>query len=175
MNATLRNLLPLSIALFLGGFSPLAAQSQNSCPCCTEVYRQFDFWLGDWQAVDTAGNVLGHNHIVRMQDSCVIQENWSSARGPYTGTSYNFYHSGEKVWKQLWLDNQGGYLELEGKFEDGNMVLWSQSLTDQQGRSYRNRITWTPLDDGRVRQHWQVTYDDGDTWQTAFDGYYERE
>ena len=36
------------------------------------------------------------------------------------------------------------------------------------------RITWTPLDDGRVRQHWEATTDGGKAWSTVFDGYYAR-
>jgi hypothetical protein len=36
------------------------------------------------------------------------------------------------------------------------------------------RITWTPLPDGRVRQHWESTTDGGRTWSTVFDGYYTR-
>ena len=36
------------------------------------------------------------------------------------------------------------------------------------------RITWTPLDGGRVRQHWESTTDGGKTWVTAFDGLYTR-
>lgn len=37
-----------------------------------------------------------------------------------------------------------------------------------------DQITWTPLGDGRIRQHWQVSNDEGKTFSTAFDGYYER-
>ncbi len=43
----------------------------------------------------------------------------------------------------------------------------SLSLTDGT-----NRMTWTPLDNGYVRQHWEVTSDGGTTWSTAFDGEY---
>jgi len=33
---------------------------------------------------------------------------------------------------------------------------------------------WMPLQDGRVRQHWEATTDGGKTWTTVFDGYYSR-
>lgn len=45
---------------------------------------------------------------------------------------------------------------------------------DQEGRKVLDRITWTPQEDGRVRQHWQMTNDGGKTWQVLFDGYYTR-
>ena len=37
-----------------------------------------------------------------------------------------------------------------------------------------DRTTWTPLEDGRVRQHWESTTDGGKSWSTVFDGYYSR-
>jgi hypothetical protein len=46
---------------------------------------------------------------------------------------------------------------------------------DDPSRLDRQRITWTPSPDGsEVRQHWEVSSDDGVTWQTAFDGHYRR-
>src|SRR3954467_12481658 len=32
-------------------------------PCGTPPYRQFDFWLGDWEVRSAAGQLLGHNRI----------------------------------------------------------------------------------------------------------------
>ncbi len=74
-----------------------------------------------------------------------------------------------KVWHQTWIDNQGGGLVLEGGLEGESMVL--QSASDSQTVQ---RIRWTQLEDGRVRQHWETTGDGGKTWTTAFDGYYSR-
>ena len=36
----------------------------------------------------------------------------------------------------------------------------------------KNRITWSPEPEGRVRQHWETSPDGGKTWATAFDGMY---
>jgi hypothetical protein len=149
--------------------------TKTTCKCCTVENSQFDFWLGDWEAYDKAGKkLLGKNKLVKLQDNCIMQENWTSAAGKYTGTSYNFYNSSTKKWEQLWLDNQGGYLKLEGEFKNGNMILSSAPTKDAKGKFYINRITWSPLKDGRVRQHWELTYDEGKTWKTAFDGYYQK-
>ena len=38
----------------------------------------------------------------------------------------------------------------------------------------RHRITWTPNDDGTVRQVWNVSTDGGATWKVVFDGTYTR-
>ena len=36
------------------------------------------------------------------------------------------------------------------------------------------RASWTLLDDGRVRQFWEQSKDEGETWYIWFDGYYTR-
>jgi hypothetical protein len=43
-----------------------------------------------------------------------------------------------------------------------------------QGRTTTLRGTWSKLDDGRVRQHFEESADGGTTWTTWFDGYYTR-
>jgi hypothetical protein len=35
-----------------------------------------------------------------------------------------------------------------------------------------NKITFVPLEGGRVRQLWESSQDDGKTWSVAFDGLY---
>ena len=118
------SILTLVLSISIGAF----AQDQNSpCPCCTEQHRQFDFWLGDWET--TANDKLaGTNKIVLMQDSCVIQENWVSANGNFTGTSYNFYNANIKKWQQVWVDNQGGNLVLTGKRKGNQMIMVSKGV-----------------------------------------------
>ncbi len=164
------------IVLSLFSFASIQAQTtkpETPCACCTEAHRQFDFWLGDWEAY--VGDKLGGtNKIVMLQDSCIIQENWVSASGVYTGTSYNYYNTQSKTWHQTWVDNQGGSLELSGSFKAGRMVLQSKELTNAQGQLAINRISWTPNADGTVRQHWEVSTDKGRLWTTVFDGLYKQ-
>ncbi len=47
-------------------------------------------------------------------------------------------------------------------------------LSSKGSGAHVDRITWTPNDDGTVRQHWQTSEDGGKTWKTEFDGRYER-
>jgi len=42
------------------------------------------------------------------------------------------------------------------------------------GTSTLNRVTWTPLDGGKLRQRWDSTADGGKTWQVLFDGIYAK-
>lgn len=167
----------LSGLLFLLVNTPLItsmAQQQEACPCCHPEARQFDFWAGEWETYTPDGKLSGTNRIVLLQDSCVLQENWTSNGSGYTGTSYNFYNPASRKWQQLWLDNQGGNLQLEGSFSNGSMVLVSKELPNRDKKLQIDRITWTPNKDGTVRQLWETSTDKGETWKTIFDGLYKR-
>jgi hypothetical protein len=61
---------------------------------------------------------------------------------------------------------------LGGEFRDGQMVLEGLTIR-RDGQQVRQRITWTPLPDGRVRQH-RNKPPDRQTWTTAFDGRHSR-
>ncbi len=138
-------------------------------PCRTPEFRQFDFWLGDWDVESPASpGGKGRNQITSINDGCTIREVYTTSIG-YQGTSLNFYDAARKAWHQTWIDNQGSALYLEGSLQGEAMVM--STTTDPQNVQ---RITWTRLDDGRLRQHWESTADGGKTWTTAFDGYYTK-
>lgn len=153
---------------------PLMGLAEAQEPCSKPEHRQFDFWLGHWTAYSEEGDKQGKNHLHQIMEGCAIQENWESAQGPYSGTSYNFYDAVTDKWYQTWVDNRGGHLFLEGGWNGTSMQLFG-TRTTRDGKAVMDRITWTPLEDGRVRQHWQASEDDGDTWQEVFDGYYQKE
>lgn len=158
--------------IFLFGRGQLYSQTDKPCPCCSEKYRQFDFWIGDWITTTTNGDTAGFNRVVVLEDQCILQENWSSATSPYTGSSYNYYDPQDDQWHQTWVDNQGQSLRLSGNRIDNNMVLKSKAMKDQQGNPVFHRITWTANADGTVRQHWESSQDGESNWITAFDGLY---
>ena len=141
-------------------------------PCLSAEYRQFDFWLGEWDVYDENKQLVGHNHIFTVLEGCALSENWSSVAGS-PGKSYSFYDVAENKWHQTWVDQSGGALYLDGGLVDGKMIM-SGARPDGKGGSRIERLSWTPLSDGRVRQHWQSSSDKGATWDEVFDGYYQR-
>ena len=162
-----------TILLFFIVFSmDLMGQSQN-CNCCTENHRAFDFWIGSWTVTNANGTTVGTNVIKKVQNECVLQENWTSAQVGYTGTSFNFYNTQTKLWEQLWLDNKGGSLKLKGNRKDNQMILQSDKLKNKKGEPYINRITWTHNEDGTVRQLWEVITN-GTEIAIVFDGLYKK-
>lgn len=129
-------------------------------PCATEEYRQFDFWLGEWDVHPASGTSVAANSIARLHGGCVIRESYRN--GPYSGMSMNYYDESDGQWHQLWIDSQGLVLHLSGGRDGESMVLANET----------NRVSWTPADDGSVRQVWEQTSDDGETWNVVFDGKY---
>ncbi|MEX2327166.1 MAG: hypothetical protein WD558_05510 [Pseudomonadales bacterium] len=151
-----------------------AEETGPEAPCSTPAYYQFDFWLGRWTSYSKAGEKQGTNHLHRILGTCAIQENWTGKGGAYQGTSYNFYDKVTDRWYQTWVDNGGGHLFLAGGMVNGSMQLSGERMT-HDGKNMIDRITWTPLEDGRVRQHWEVSSDGGDSWRDLFDGYYQQD
>ena len=158
----------LALCLLVGASGAMA----QAAPTCDAVeYRQFDFWVGEWNVHTPDGKLAGTNRIEREYDGCVLHERYDTARG-YKGESLNTYDTGRKAWHQTWVDNQGTLLLLEGGLRGASMVLEGQTVA-ASGQTTRHRITWTPNSNGSVRQHWESTDEKGQ-WSTLFDGLYTR-
>jgi uncharacterized protein DUF1579 len=174
-------------AALLSTLAPLAAQQPPAQPapaapapapapappaCSGPEFRQFDFWLGDWDVKLPNGKVAGTNNIQGILGGCVLQESWKGA-GKVEGHSFNIYDASTKRWHQTWVDNTGTLLNLDGGIVDGKMVLSGDTL-DEKGNKVINRIIWTKVDADHVRQLWETSSDGGKTWETAFDGQYTK-
>ena len=158
------------LLLFLASAS--FAQDATSCACCDVHHNQFDFWVGDWIVYDTAGNEIGRNTIVQLQDNCVLQESWRSPNS--TGTSYNYFNSTDSTWNQLWVDNTGSHLELKGHAIENGMQLNSDWMKSPTGTEYRNQILWILQADGSVTQTWNIEGKEGNIYSVLFHGVYRK-
>ncbi len=152
-----------------------AAPAARPKPCATPEYRQFDFWLGDWEVKGPAGQVAGTNLITRTLDGCVLYESWKG-KGGAVGNSFNIYDATDQKWHQTWVDNQGSLLMLTGGLKDGKMVLESGPVPTRRdaSKTVLQRITWSKEEGGKVRQLWESSSDGGTTWTVAFDGMYSK-
>lgn len=146
---------------------------ESMLPCRTPEYRQFDFWLGDWDVhAPNGGASVGHNLVTLEQDGCLLVEHWTAASGGQTGTSFNYYDVRDKNWHQLYIDNSGNagaFPAMAGTLESGKMVLW----TDARSKPL-SRWTWYVLEPGKVRQMAEQSTDGGKTWAVTWDSVYEK-
>lgn len=143
---------------------PLLAEN-----CDTEQHRQFDFWVGEWRVENPEGRLVGRNRIESILDGCALMESWQGGSG-YNGHSLNTWDPASGHWRQFWTDNHDLTLHLEGGWRDDRMTL-EGTRSDGEGREVTDRISWIPLEDGVVRQHWQQSVDGAD-FKTIFDGRY---
>jgi hypothetical protein len=146
---------------------PAQAGAQQRKPCIADAFRQFDFWVGNWQVFDPSGKRVGSNRIERAHGGCALIESWQG-NGGLSGTSLNIHDRSDGQWHQTWVDSSGTRLSLSGGMEGQRMVMKSAA----SNTGHVNRISWEPLVGGKVRQLWETSADGGKTWVTAFDGLY---
>jgi hypothetical protein len=149
-------------------------------PCNVDPkYRQFDFWIGDWDVFGKTGNKAGESHIELILDSCIILENWKSANSfkglYYSGKSFNAYNARINQWQQTWVDNIGGKTEYsDGRFENDKMVFQTKPYLFNKDTMAIQRLTFYNLGPEKVRQHGEISKDNGTTWATTYDLEYRR-
>ena len=87
------------VLLAVAEFEPLndnpryMAVIEKLTPCMTEHYRDFDFWLGEWDVTAVgAPGASAHNSITSVHAGCAVLEQYDTQSG-FTGMSINFYDS----------------------------------------------------------------------------------
>lgn len=168
----------LASLFFTQGF---AQKLPPASPCTTDkIYRQFDFWIGDWEAYGPKGNKAGDSKISLILDSCIVLEEWTSVPIPgvtvvYKGKSFNTYNAGTGQWQQTWVDNVGGNTHyVHGKYEEGKIVFLTDPQPFSKDTMAVNRLTFFNLGPDKVRQLGEISKDNGQTWATQYDLEYRR-
>lgn len=152
-----------------------AHAARTAFPCeHDELFSEFDFWAGSWDVHVADGAFAGSNVIEKSQHGCVLIENWSSVGGG-TGTSINYVDKITGEWVQVWNDASGSQINIRGGMTDDGMLLSGTIHYVANGTTAPFRGLWTPLPDGRVRQFFEQSSDDGTTWTPWFEGFYTRE
>ena len=142
-------------------------------PCLYQSeHKQFDFWVGEWNVETTQGQPAGKNIIERMEQGCILMENWTGAAGG-TGKSINFYNASTGKWRQTWVDSTGNVAEYEGEYKDGAMRFDGNPVINN-GKKTLRRLTLSIQGPDRVRQLFEQSADDGKTWTTQYDLIYVR-
>jgi tetratricopeptide (TPR) repeat protein len=157
-------------------FIALANQvKHNAAPCEDAEFRQFDFWIGDWDVTSTGDGISrGSSHISSEMGGCVIWENWTSEGNGYFGKSYNTYNLNLHRWEQYWVDNSAGTIFFYGNLKDGVMDYWTDDVPQANGQKLRRHLQFFNLGPGKVRQFSQGSKDGGKTWQVEYDLTYNR-
>ncbi|GJL94719.1 MAG: hypothetical protein DHS20C05_11240 [Hyphococcus sp.] len=148
------------------------AQTPPPPPCADELFRQFDFWVGEWDVFSTDGSVAGKNIISIEENGCLLVERWTGVQGS-TGQSYNFVDLGSKKWRQVWV-SPGATIDYEGGLNNNGAMELKGKIAYSNGNTARFKGTWTLQDDGSVRQHFQQYNKDQKKWADWFIGIYKK-
>ena len=150
----------------------------NAYPCMGNAQaRQFDFWIGEWDAFVTGtNNLAGHSKIEMASGGCMILENWTSVGAPFSGKSMNFVDPVSGKWKQIWVGSGAVPNATEfsnGEYRDGAM-RFEFDTTNPQGIKQKVHFHFFNQGPDQVRQFHETSTDDGKTWTTTYDFTYKR-
>jgi tetratricopeptide (TPR) repeat protein len=148
----------------------LAERKKKPCMFLSEA-RQFDFWIGDWDVFNPAGQKVGTNSIQMFAGGCGVLENWTSAAGG-DGKSLNYYDANTQKWYQYWIGIDGGALRYAGNF--GENAMRFEGETNPNGKKILQKLTFFKLDENTVRQLAESSTDEGKTWTVNYDFKYVR-
>lgn len=172
------------VAAALLMFLATAAHAQTSPPtpppptpaCTGAAHRAFDFWIGQWDAYVSGTETLAGRSVIEAKDAgCVIAEQWTSVRAPYSGRSLNLLDSTTGKWLQFWVDSQGEITRFEGgATATGMQFLAPDEVAPGRAGKQTLRMTFTRNPDGSVRQFGETSTDGGRTWAASYDFHYRR-
>jgi Tfp pilus assembly protein PilF len=151
----------------------------NAFPCMNDPHnREFDFWVGEWNAYITGTKILaGHSVIEKASGDCMILENWTSARVPFNGKSMNFIDPETKKWEQVWVGSNGGGNQV-GKFINGeykdSVMRFEFQTSDAKNNKLIGRFSFFNQGPQQVRQLNETSADGGKTWTIVYDFTYKR-
>jgi hypothetical protein len=145
----------------------IGAKLPGSRGCEAAAYREFDFWVGKWDAYGyPTGPLSGTNIVTSEVGGCAVLENWKSVFGG-RGRSLNAYDASTGHWSQMWVGGGGcpfANIFVEGSLEGGTMRMTGRReqplgflISQCPGAgsvvfAHADRIHWTALPNGDVVQ-----------------------
>jgi hypothetical protein len=154
------------------GAAPAADPAGPRCPALE--FRQFDFWVGDWDTFETDKSTpdsIARARVEPIAAGCAIRELYEQTDG-LIGDSILSYDAVKKAWQQTWVTNRGSFMYLTGVFKDGAVTLEGESHL-RDGKTVNMRITWK-ADGPNVREYAVSSTDGGKKWEPAFDVTFKR-
>ena len=140
----------------------------NQSPCTVPEAKQFDFWVGEWNAF-WDDSLRGANSIEKIFGNCTVQENFTDLKTNYLGKSWSVYNSNSGIWQQTWVDNKGGYIHLTGGMNGDSMIL---KTAEQQVPSHVsstgkmiNRMVYYNIRPDSFNWSWEASTDGGMNWK----------
>lgn len=163
----------LALSALVLATGAVSAADENANKCETDKsFGAFDFWVGDWSVkAAKSGKYAGTNKVTKIENGCAIKEDWAGTGGS-TGQSLNYYDPNTQRWRQVWVSGGAYAIDIEGGLQNGSMVLEGMISYFKNGVKAPFRGTWTPGEDGSVRQFFEQFDSKSESWKPWFDGIY---
>ena len=172
----------LALAVWLGTPASAAAQgattASTSAPA-TQPADLFDFWLGDWNLrwINAEGAPgTGRNRVTKILDGSVIQEEFEALSDPtpplLKGRSLSVMVGG--VWRQSWVDNQGGYFNFTAQTDGDTRIFVTGPRPLKDGTTLLQRMVFHSITPRSLTWDWQASTDGGRTWLLQWRVLYSR-
>lgn len=164
--------------LLLAFLIPILSSAQKNIEQLSPE-QYYDFWVGSWDVSwkSADGTVQkGTNHIEKILDGMVILENFEAKTGKlrgYKGKSMSVYEKKSATWRQTWVDNKSGYIDLIGKI-DGNKRIFITETTGPDGKQMLKRMVFHDITPTSFTWDWEASTDHGQTWTLRWRIQYKR-
>jgi hypothetical protein len=159
----------IAIACVMPAVASTASGTPSPSRCTGPEYRQFDFWIGDWDTFevdDRNGRSIARARIRPIVGGCALHELYEQSDG-LIGDSILTFDPVRRQWNQTWVTNRGSNMVLWGEQRDGAVVLEGE-VHLHDGSAILQRITWRAEGDA-VRETAVLSRDGGERWEPAFD------
>jgi hypothetical protein len=140
--------------------------------CATAERHDLDFVIGNWLVRDSSGQAAGTATFARAHAGCVLVETWFGVGSIGESLGIIGFDPESGRWQRTFLGPGGVVLSFAGRKEGPTMVMTGLEYRPEGVRLHR--LTWRPRHDGTVEQRWQVSTDDGRSWQVSFRGVFHR-
>jgi hypothetical protein len=161
---------PLFILALMAATASTSVAAPAPANCSAPEYHQLDFWLGDWDTLDSdakgSTTSIARTHVDPIAAGCAVHELYEQTDG-LIGDSILSYDPVRKQWQQTWVTNRGAIMVIYGNFKAGALILEGE-VHLQDGRTVHQRITWKAEAKG-VRESAVLSKDSRKTWAAAFD------
>jgi hypothetical protein len=97
----------------------------------------------------------------------VIHENFegrdADGSGTLRGESWSVFEPRRRLWRQTWVDDQGGYLDLIGTRVEGWFAFVREA--PERGNRARQRMVFRDVTPDEFRWTWELSLDGGSVWE----------
>jgi hypothetical protein len=141
------------------------------------LHEQMDFFLGTWTQTDESGQVVDMLTCSRplAGSHAILTTSTNFGGGQLAGVLTPDFDT--RQWKWTAADGHGTLRQLVGERQDDGSIVFTGTDSSPVGLPHNAilRLTYTPTNDGRVKEKAESSTDGGATWHTHHELFFVRQ